>query len=44
MQVFIALFALLCAASAALMYLLCAFSGHTDKEVRNNHRKPRDHF
>ena len=39
MQVLIALFALLCAVSTALMYLLCAFSGHTDKEARSNRRK-----
>lgn len=33
MQILIILGILLCMASTALMYLLCAFSGHTDQEV-----------
>lgn len=39
MQVFIALLALLCMASTALMYLLCAFSGHTDQEAKRDHHR-----
>ena len=32
MQILIVLGMLLCMAATALMYLLCAFSGHTDQE------------
>lgn len=44
MQILFAFIALLGMASAAMMYLLCAFSGHTDQQARSHQGKKRDHF